>query len=55
MCDKWKCYSVYIYFISQRVLINTGVHDAKQVVPRTVEEIPVINRMGVVPVSISNL
>ena len=55
MSDKWKFYSVYIYFISQRVLINTGVHNANIVVPRIVNEIPVTKRMGVVPVIISNL
>ena len=55
MCDKRKYYSVYICITSQRVLITTGVHNAKKVVPRTVKEIPVTKRMDVVTVNISNL
>ena len=55
ICNKWKYYSVYICFTLQRVVIDTGVHDAKTVAPPTVEETPVINRMENVTVSINNL
>ena len=55
ICDKWKYNSVYICFTLQRVLVNTGVHDAKKVVPRIVEEIPVTKTMVDVAVSINNL
>ena len=54
ICEKLKYYIVYICFTFQRVLVNTGVHDAKQNVPRTVEEIPVGKRMEIVSVSINN-
>ena len=55
ICDKCEYNSVYICFTLQRVLVNTGVHNAKQVVPRIVEEIPVTKMMVDVAVSINNL